>query len=90
MVGTGRGQARGQRRPGQGTFFLFLFLSFSHMISYHKLGTLTYHTLSKVMISYDKRVAVLPNSFFLFFFFFFLLGLALPSFSEVGPSLSCV
>ena len=45
------------------------------MISYLKLGTLTYHTLSKVMISCDKRVAVLPISFF----FFFLLLLALPS-----------
>ena len=33
------------------------------MISYHKLGTITYHNLSNVMISHDKRVAVFPNSF---------------------------
>ena len=51
----------------------------------HKLGTLTYHTLSKVMISYDKRVAVLPS---FVSFSFLLLGLALPSFSGLAlPSL---
>ena len=61
---------------------MFFFISFTHMISYHKLGTLTYHSLSKVMISYDGRVAVLPNVFFL-------LGLALPSLG-FGPSLSFV
>ena len=36
---------------------------------------MTYHNLSKVMVSDDKRVAVLPNfvSLFFFSFFFFLL-----------------
>ena len=88
----GRGTAQGRAGAGR-SFFLFLFFSLSHMISYHKFGTSTYHTLSKVMISHDKRVAVLPNSFFSFFFsfffFFFLLGLALPSLG-FGPSLSFV
>ena len=59
------------------------------MISFHKLGTSTYHTLSKVVTSYDKRVAVLPNSFFFFFFFFFL-GVGLSFFLGVGPSFSTV
>ena len=41
------------------------------MISYHKLDTITYHNFSKVMTSYDERVAGFPN-FSLFFFFCFL------------------
>ena len=40
----GQGQGQGRGRPGQGMFFLFLFFPFSHMISYHKFGTLTCHT----------------------------------------------
>ena len=82
--GAGEGDRAGQGRckvgPGQarpGHIFLFLFFSFSHMVSNHKLGTLTYHTLSKVMIIFDKRVAVLP------IFFFCLLW-------QFGPSLSFV
>ena len=50
------------------SFSLFLFFSFSLFLSYHKLGTLTYYTLSKVMICYDKRVAVLPKNFSFSFF----------------------
>ena len=95
MVGTerrrGTAQGRGRAGAGQarlGHFFLLLFFSFSHMTSYHKFCTLTYHTLSKVMVSYDKRVAVLRNSLSLFSLFFFLLGLALLSFSGLAlPSL---
>ena len=52
------------------------------MISYHKLGTLTYHTFFKVMISHHKRVAVLPSSFSAFLSFSFSLGVG-PSFSGV-------
>ena len=55
------------------------------MISYHKLGTFTSHTLSKAMIRHDWRVAVLPK-FFLFFVFFILFLFSL----GVGPSLSFV
>ena len=44
----GQGQGRGKAGPGQARACFFF--SFSHMISYHKLGTLTYHTLSKVMV----------------------------------------
>ena len=40
------------------------------MISCHKLGTTTYHNVSKVMISYNKRVAVFPICFFFLFLFF--------------------
>ena len=52
---------------------VFFFLSFSLFLffSFHKLGTITYHNLSKVMKSYDKRVAVFPIFFFFPFFFFF-------------------
>ena len=66
------------------------------MICNHKLGTLTYQTFFKVMISHDKRVAVLPNSFSLFPFFLFLFSLRVgpsfflsvgPSFTEVWPFL---
>ena len=67
----GQGEGRGRGRPGHCSVFFSLYLfSFSHMISYHKLGTFFYQTLSNFMISYDKRVAVLPNSFSVFFFFF--------------------
>ena len=58
------------------------------MISYHKLGTLTYHTLSKVMISVWLFYQIL-SLFFFFFFSWGLLGLALPSLG-FGPSLSFV
>ena len=40
------------------------------MISYHELGTITCDYSSKVMISYDKHVAVFPFFFFLFLIFF--------------------
>ena len=36
------------------------------MISYHQLGPTTYHNLSNVMISHDKRVAGFPNCFSFF------------------------
>ena len=36
------------------SFLLFFFLSFYLLISYHKLRTVTYHYLSKVMISYES------------------------------------
>ena len=98
MVRTGRERRTAQGRGRPGHFFFFSFSLFFPRISYRKLGIiskvpyLTYHTSSKVMISYDKRVAVLPN-----YFSFFLLGLALPSFSGLailslgfGPSLSFV
>ena len=34
------------------------------MIYCDKLRTDSFHNLSKIMISYDKRVAVFPNSIF--------------------------
>ena len=81
--GRGRAGAR-QGRPGQSRAFFF---SFSHMIRNHKSRTLTYYTLSEVIISYDKHVAVYQIFTFFFPFFLFILswgwpfllwGLALP------------
>ena len=40
------------------------------MTSYHKLSTITYHNWSKVVIDYDRRVAVFPIFVFLLFPFF--------------------
>ena len=41
------------------------------MIGYHKLGTITYHNFSKVMISYDKFEGVFSELNFAFYIFYF-------------------
>ena len=53
------------------------------MISYQKLGSITYHNLSKDMISYDTRVAVFPKNVLFFHFFFFSFSLMV-SYHKLG------